>query len=221
MTITSALRIFAAPTLLAALSPPPCAAEPHAMSWTVGGLEREALVYAPAKSPADGSPLLFVFHGHGGNMLAAARGMKYQVVWPEAIVVYPQGLPTVTPRDPEGKRPGWQHLPVDNKDRDLKFVDAMLASLQVKYEVDDNRIYATGFSNGGVFTYLLWDQRPKEFAAFAPCGGPLRKGLKLTEPKPAFIVAGKEDKLVPIKDQEAAIERIRKLRQRDGRRQTR
>ena len=105
MTITSALRIFAAPTLLAALVSSTRAAEPHAMSWTVGGLEREALVYAPAKSPADGSPLLFVFHGHGGNMRAAARGMKYQVVWPEAIVVYPQGLPTVTRATPKASAP--------------------------------------------------------------------------------------------------------------------
>ena len=52
MTITSALRIFAAPTLLAALVSSARAAEPHPMSWTVGGIEREALVYAPAESPS-------------------------------------------------------------------------------------------------------------------------------------------------------------------------
>lgn len=204
-------RTISALVILAALALSADAADPHPMSWTVDGIEREAIVYAPTKPPKSGSPLLFVFHGHGGNMRAAANGMKYQSVWPEAIVVYPQGLPTVTPRDPEGKRPGWQHLPGDNKDRDLKFVDTTLGSLHEKYRVDDNRVYATGFSNGGAFTYLLWDQRPKEFAALAPCGGPLRKELKLSEPKAAFIVAGKEDKLVPIKAQESAIETVRKL----------
>lgn len=207
----SILRTISALVILAELALTAHAADPHPMSWTVDGIEREAIVYAPAKPPKSGSPLLFVFHGHGGNMRAAANGMKYQSVWPEAIVVYPQGLPTVTPRDPEGKRPGWQHLPGDNKDRDLKFVDTMLGSLHEKYKIDDNQVYATGFSNGGAFTYLLWDQRSKEFVALAPCGGPLRKELKLSEPKPAFIVAGKEDKLVPIKDQEAAIEKVRKL----------
>lgn len=211
MTIESELKTCAVLALLATLVPFAQAADPHPMSWTVDGIEREAIVYAPAKTPKSGSPLLFVFHGHGGNMRAAANGMKYQSVWPEAIVVYPQGLPTVTPRDPEGKRSGWQHLPRDNKDRDLKFVDTMLGSLHEKYKIDDIHVYATGFSNGGAFTYLLWDQRPKEFAALAPCGGPLRKELKLSEPKPAFIVAGKEDKLVPIKAQEAAIEIVRKL----------
>ena len=144
-------------------------------------------------------------------MRGAARGMKYQDVWPEAVIVYMQGLPTVTPRDLEGKKPGWQHLPGGNGDRDLKFFDAALAGLRKKYAIDDKRVYATGFSNGGFFTYLLWDRRPDVLAAVAPCAGLPREPLKLTVPKPAFIVAGKEDKLVPIADQEAAIKRVRQL----------
>lgn len=211
MTITSKASLLTPVIFLAVAVSAAPAAEPRPMSWTVGNIEREAIVFAPASTPETGSPLVFVFHGHGGNMRGAAKGMKFQEAWPEAIVVYPQGVPTATPRDPEGRRPGWQHLPGDGKDRDLKFFDTMLSSLRSKYKVDDSRVYATGFSNGGAFTYLLWDQRPKVFAAFAPCGGPLRQQLKLTVPKPAYIVAGKADQLVPIKMQEASIETVRKL----------
>ena len=53
-------------------------------------------------------------------------------------------------------------------DRDLKFVDAILKTLREKYKVDDRRIFATGHSNGGGFTYLLWAARGKELAAIAP-----------------------------------------------------
>jgi poly(3-hydroxybutyrate) depolymerase len=42
--------------------------------------------------------------------------------------------------------------------------------LRKDYKTDAKRIYATGHSNGGEFTYLLWHARGKEFAAFAPSG---------------------------------------------------
>jgi polyhydroxybutyrate depolymerase len=69
-------------------------------------------------------------------------------------------------------------------DRDLKFFDAVLASLKKDYKVDAKRIYSTGHSNGGSFTYLLWETRAKEFAAFAPSAAvsrsliPSMRGIK-------------------------------------------
>ena len=65
--------------------------------------------YAPPKAKEVESPVVFAFHGHGGTMRHAAATFGYHKVWPEAVVVYMQGLPTpgaIT--DPEGKRPGWQ-----------------------------------------------------------------------------------------------------------------
>src|SRR5205085_853476 len=70
--------------------------------------------------------------------------------------------------DPQGKLPGWQHEAGDHGDRDLKFLDVGLAFLKTDYAIDENRIYATGHSNGGGFPYLLWARRPDVFAAFAP-----------------------------------------------------
>jgi polyhydroxybutyrate depolymerase len=147
------------------------AIEPAPTKWTVDGVEREALVVLPSTSSKSKPPVIFVFHGHGGNMHFAARGMAFQNFWPEAIVVYPQGLPTPgIVMDQKGEKPGWQREVGQQNDRDLKFVDAMLATLRQKYSIDDTRVYATGFSNGGLFTYLLLSQRPNVFAAFAPGG---------------------------------------------------
>ena len=148
------------------------AAEPAPTKWTVDAVQREALVFLPSTSGKTKPPVIFAFHGHGGNMHFAARGMAFQNFWPEAIVVYPQGLPTPgLLLDEKGERPGWQREPGSQQDRDLKFVDAILATLREKYSVDERRIYATGFSNGGLFTYLLWAARgnasalPEEFIA--------------------------------------------------------
>ena len=53
------------------------AAEPlKKKEWTVGETKREALVHAPAKAEKEPSPLVFVFHGHGGTMSFAAKSVS-------------------------------------------------------------------------------------------------------------------------------------------------
>jgi len=98
--------------------------------WTVDGVVREALVYTLPQAHTNPSPVVFAFHGHGGSMLNAARTFGFHTRWPEAVVVYMQGLNTPGRlTDPEGKKPGWQSAVGDQGDRDLKFFDAVLASL--------------------------------------------------------------------------------------------
>src|SRR4029079_690728 len=117
--------------------------------------------------------------------------MHIHLVWPQAIVVYPQGLiHRPTPGDPQGNRPGWQVEAnqsagnVGNKD--LDFFDAMVATMKQKYIIDDRRVYTTGFSNGGIFSYLLWAERSKVIAAIGEdagaaygAGDPTRRNSKL------------------------------------------
>ena len=95
--------------------------------------------------------------------------------------------------------------PGANGDRDLKLVDAALRSLRETYRIDDDRIYATGYSNGGMFTYLLWAERPGVFAAYAPVAARLRPSVRPTQAAPVFHVAGERDRVVRFEDQEAAI----------------
>ena len=176
-----------------------CSASAQVTRWQVEGEVREAIVYAPDAPQGDEKvPLVFSFHGRGDNM----QNFQYtnvHVEWPEAIVVYFQGLST------GGGLAGWQAGRGADGDRDLKLVDVALASLRETYNVDDDRVYATGFSNGGMFTYLLWAERPGVFAAYAPVAGRLRPSVELTRPRPVFHVAVRRDRQVAFEDQEAAI----------------
>ncbi len=187
------------------------AAEPP-REWTVEGVARQAIVYAPSvgKGPA---PLLFVFHGHGGTAAHAARTYAFHTHWPEAVVVYPQGLNTPGKlTDPEGKKSGWQATAGDQQDRDLKFFDAVLKSLTAEAAIDPKRVYSTGHSNGGAFTYLLWAKRGEAFAAVAPSSAiPPPAEVKNLKPKPALHVAGKADPLVKWAWQDRAMDAVRKL----------
>jgi polyhydroxybutyrate depolymerase len=206
------LRLATAFAILAFSCPQTRAAQPERMTWDIAGTERKALVYPPMSSPTSSTaPLVFVFHGHGGAPQNIAKSMHLQDIWPEAVVVYPLGLPTVTKIDPKGEKAGWQRAQGEYGDRDLKFFDAMLASLTKEFPVDQRRVYAAGFSNGSLFTFLLMSQRPSEIAAFAACAGPPSNGVNLASPKPIFIIAGEKDPIVPIAAQRASIDQLRQL----------
>jgi polyhydroxybutyrate depolymerase len=181
--------------------------------WKVDGIVREALIYVPPGAKTEASPVIFAFHGHGGSMNNAARMYRYHVIWPEAMVIYMQGLNTPGMlTDPEGKQSGWQPGPGDQGDRDLKFFDAVLASLQQEYRLDEKRLYATGHSNGGGFTYLLWAARGDRFAAMAPSAAVVSaRNLPLLKPKPVLHVAGEKDPLVRFAWQKQTMDALRKL----------
>jgi polyhydroxybutyrate depolymerase len=181
------------------------------MSFTVAGVGRTALVYAPTNAETASTPVVFVFHGHGGSAENAARSFAMNRQWPEAISVYMQGLDTpgeIT--DLEGNHPGWQAAIGDQGDRDLKFFDAVLAQLKRDYNVDTKRIYCTGHSNGGSFTYLLWFARGNVFAAVAPSAAAAKYASQLT-PKPAMILGGLDDPVVRFSWQKLMMEMVRRI----------
>lgn len=185
---------------------------PERMEWTVEGVKREADVFLVKSATNEPAPLVFGFHGHGGSLRNAARSFRLHDVWPEAIVVYMQGLNTPGKlTDPEGKKPGWQPAQGEQGDRDLKFFDAVLKTLKEKHKVDERRIYSTGHSNGGGFTYLLWSERPSVFAAVAPSAAVGNRTTKPLKPKPVMHIAGENDNLVKYEWQKLTMTRLKAL----------
>lgn len=182
------------------------------MQWTAGDTVREALVYIPPAARTRPTPVVFAFHGHGGTMQNMFVTRRLDTLWPEAIFICPQGLNTPGQlTDPEGKLPGWNKAQ-DSTNTDLQFFDVMLRALQKAYKVDNHRVYATGHSNGGAFTYLLWAMRPDVFAAVAPTAAAASgKLLQQLTPKPAFHAMGEADPLVWPAIQKRTCEYVRRL----------
>ncbi len=133
---------------------------------TVNGVKRWYLLTTP--STRQGSPLPVVVDLHGLSESATLEAITTQFS-PTAlanrfIVVFPQGT---------GNPAGWDIDPGTSAhpNRDIDFMDAILDNLEKQLCVDKSRIYATGLSDGALFTSLLACAMANRFAAFAPVAG--------------------------------------------------
>lgn len=158
----------------------------------VGAVERGYRLVVPES--ADGgkpAPVLYAFHGLGDSKdlmprysklddLAKAKGI---------ILVYPNGV---------NRR--WQMVLKGNED--VGFFDALHAEIRGKYDVDLNRVYATGMSNGAYFCHVLAMQRSDVVAAIAPHSGAIGL-LEFAGARPkrrfgVFIIHGDADPVVRV-----------------------
>jgi polyhydroxybutyrate depolymerase len=179
--------------------------------WTVDGVKRTALVRVPA-GVAGKVAVVFCWHGHGGRAAQAAARWGYAQADTTSILVFPQGLPTVTPLvDKAGRFPGWQPAVGEDGDRDIRLFDVILADLNKQYPVDERRIYSMGHSNGAAFSYVLWQARPEVLAAIGSVAGSLTVKAKDMKPMPVIHVAGEKDPIVKFAWQEMTFAAVRRF----------
>jgi polyhydroxybutyrate depolymerase len=173
----------------------------HTRSLVVADRQRDFLVHIPRSyDGAKPVPVVLAFHGGGSN----ARQMQHFCGLDEKadaegfLVVYPSG----TGRTEQlltwngGNCCGYaQHENVD----DVDFVRKLLDDLAGAANVDADRIYATGMSNGAIMTYRLAAELSDRIAAIAPVAGPM--GTRECHPRRAVPVLhfhGTDDKFAPF-----------------------
>lgn len=168
-------------------------------SIKVAGVERSYLLHVPATLPHDRpSALVLVFHGGGGTPAWAERESRFSELAEREgfIVAYPEGLGKSwnDGRDDPGIRA--QRDAVD----DLSFIKALLDEIGRTYRIDSSRVFATGISNGGMFSQFLATRLSDRIAAVAPVAAglpaPLAEGFRPAKPVSVLMINGTEDPLV-------------------------
>ncbi len=189
----------------------PSALAQKQLDFEIDGVNRFAIVH-DGEAKKTKSPVVLVFHGHGGSARIAERRLNFHDAWKEAMVVYLEGLPGVVGiTDREGVRNGWQKNPGELGDRDLKFVDEVLKKLIKDYKVDEERIYAVGHSNGSRFVNVLWAKRADKFAAFCAVAGPGGLMVRDAAPRSIWLSMGKKDPLVPFAGQQRSADFVKQM----------
>ena len=123
----------------------------------VGGTERAYKKYVP-KNLGSKRPLLISCHGMNQDASYQMGMLDIQSVADTAkfVTVFPEGL-----------NKSWDI----SGDRDIKFVLAIIDAMVEKYDIDPGRVYLSGFSMGGMFTYHAMNKIADRIAAFAPISG--------------------------------------------------
>ena len=132
------------------------------------GNNREYLIYVPAiYDGSEAYPLMFSFHGGGGtsNDFININDMRSVADTAGFIAVYPQAAV-----DPNDGSNAWLHKAPTSHD-DAFFIEAIIDTLSNDYFIDNNRVYACGYSEGGIFSYELGCRLNDRIAAFASVSG--------------------------------------------------
>ena len=167
-------------------------------SIEVDGETREYLIYIPNSYDTIKSvPLLLNFHGFGGsaNEFMNDADMRSLAASYSFILVYPQGSSL------DGFS-HWNACPIggDNKSDadDFGFVEALINKVSSQYNIDVERIYSAGYSNGGMMAYGLANYRSDLIAAVASVSGAMLDCIGSTShPMPVVHLHGTSDGVLP------------------------
>ncbi|AXF57025.1 alpha/beta hydrolase family esterase [Salicibibacter kimchii] len=180
----------------------------------IQGLERSFLYYVPTFYDGNhGLPLLLSFHGAGSSGEHHSHLTKFHELAEKEnfFVLYPEAT-NANESDPFSKR--WNEGSQDNPAYianidDVAFVQALIIKWQTSYNIDGQRLYTTGFSNGSSFSFRLAIERPDTFAAIAGVAGPLPKHLQsnVKALPPLIFIMGDADPVVPFSNADAAGEK--------------
>lgn len=158
--------------------------------FTQGDLKGTYALYIPESyCESRPYPLILSLAGGGGN------GEEMIGDWPNAVA--DKGYFVACPV--AGGKSWWQE--------GSKIALAALADAKRKYNIDENRVYLTGYSNGGLGTDYLATRYPDLFAAAAPiAGNPVNDSTRDDDPAmlrnlrhvPFRIMHGEVDPVIPV-----------------------
>ena len=143
---------------------------------------RDVYVYAPS-GLAENSPLLLSLHGANQDPDYQQSNTHWETVADTAgfVVAYPKGGEGYSAWDISG-------------DQDTKWISAVIDQLVKDYKLNPKRVYLSGFSMGGMFSYHAISKIADKIAAIAPCSGTNVYGAsKAQRPMPIFHPHGTKD----------------------------
>ena len=153
-------------------------------------VSRSVLIQAPPDSDATAKyPLVFAFHGRGGNNKHWVNTLRQFTDAGAFIGIYPQGHLN-----------SWNLGTEPSTADDVAFVNTIVETLLTYTNVDSEKIFALGSSNGAGMVNTLAAKTP-HFKAIAPVASQLIASIDIitqTKPVSIFQINGAKDNVIPI-----------------------
>ena len=157
------------------------------------GLTREYVIYTPANLTPK-APVVFVLHGGGGNASQIQAHTDFDTVADQYgfIVVYPNGI--------DGAWMDGREFREESHD-DVGFFAALIDQVIADYDVDPERVFVTGISNGGFMSFQLACRLSSRIAGISAVTATLANAIvescQPEKPIAVLIMNGTDDPLVP------------------------
>lgn len=166
-----------------------------------GGIRRSYVVHLPdGYSGEESLPVMLIFHGAGGNAdsIRDASGMNVIADSENFIVAYPNGTGLFNEYVLSwnaGECCNYvEPLGVD----DVGFVKFLIATLKADYNINSDKIYAAGFSNGGMMVYRLGCEDSELLAGMAIVSSTICfEACMPSEKIPLVVFHGMKDIVIP------------------------
>ena len=181
------------------------------------GRSREYRIHVPdGIQEKEDIPLVVCLHGGGGNAdQGSAMGLTTVADRHGFIVVYPNAIDKHWNDGRDSKRFA-EH---DRKIDDVSFVIAIVDRVKQDFNIDEDRVFCTGPSNGGFMTQRLAIEKSDVFSAvgiiIASMATPLKDKFEPQLPVSVMFLNGTDDPLVPYAGGEVQVNlfpRLNRLR---------
>lgn len=173
----------------------------------VDGVARSYILHLPPAATAGESlPLVIVLHGGGANAASAVAltGFSDEADEEGFVVAYPNGTGRAKPTAETANQFSWNAgdccgSAMRQEADDIGFVRALVASIEQERRIDHRRVFAAGFSAGGMMAYRLACEADDIFAAVAVVSGAiLVPSCTPKQPVSVIDIHGTDDTAVPI-----------------------
>jgi polyhydroxybutyrate depolymerase len=168
----------------------------HNENIGVDGRGRSWRLYVPESLPDGPVPLVVGLHGGAGSgeQFARTSGFDEQADAGGFIAAYPNGI---------GVFPVWNGgrccgVAVSQRVNDVKFIEQMVAAISDQYEIDPDRVFAAGHSNGGIMALRLACESSLFRAAGAVAGSLEVDACAPTSPVSLLLIHGDADTNHPL-----------------------
>jgi len=143
------------------------------------GLDRYYYIQLAHPEAEGPSSVLFNLHGYGSNALEQMNYTNFNNLANTEennfILIHPQGAPlntVLTSSSSHWNSGGWT---IGSTVDDVDFIDTIIKLVSQKYNLNQDRIYSTGMSNGGFMSYHLACNLSSKIAAVASVTGSMSK----------------------------------------------